>query len=155
MGSISFSYNVKPKVIDAFKQEVGFPIVDFNIEKFKAGYDDWQYCVYAAVKNKNSIVCILGLIKYDDYYGACFVKIMGEDECPGYINVSKKVFNKLTPLKESYWKSYAQEWRAKVKKKLNIKKDKPVEGKTYLITGGPNEKCILNGNTWKESEVKS
>jgi len=34
------------------------------------------------------------------------------------------------------------------------KKDKPEEGKTYLLTGTKNDKCILNGNTWKESEVK-
>ena len=124
MGAISFSYNVKPKVIDAFKQDMSFPIVDFNIDKLETypGCDDWQYCVYAAVKYKDSdIACVIGLIKYDDYNKVCYVKVMGEDEGPGYINISKKVFNKLTPLKESYWKSYAQEWRAKVKKKLNIK----------------------------------
>ena len=34
------------------------------------------------------------------------------------------------------------------------KKDKPEEGKTYALTGAKNDKCILNGNTWKESEVK-
>jgi hypothetical protein len=33
-------------------------------------------------------------------------------------NISKKVFNLLTPLKE---KSFAQEWRDKVRKQLNIK----------------------------------
>lgn len=32
--------------------------------------------------------------------------------------------------------------------------DKPVEGKTYALTGTKDDKCILNGNTWKESEVK-
>ena len=32
--------------------------------------------------------------------------------------------------------------------------DKPEEGKTYALTGTKNDKCILNGNTWKESEVK-
>ena len=32
--------------------------------------------------------------------------------------------------------------------------DKPVYGKTYALTGSPNEPCILNGNTWAESEVK-
>ena len=31
---------------------------------------------------------------------------------------------------------------------------KPQEGKTYALTGGPKDKCIANGNTWKESEVK-
>ena len=120
MGAIIFNYNVKPKVIDALKQDMSLPIVDFNIDKLETypGCDDWQYCVYAAVKYKNSIACILGLIKYDDYYGVCYVKVMGEDEGPGYINISKQVFNKLTPLKE---KSFAQEWRDKVKKKLNIK----------------------------------
>ena len=30
--------------------------------------------------------------------------------------------------------------------------DKPEEGKTYALTG--LGKCIANGNTWKESEVK-
>lgn len=33
------------------------------------------------------------------------------------------------------------------------KKDKPQEGKIYALTGTRNDKCILNGNTWKESEV--
>ena len=32
--------------------------------------------------------------------------------------------------------------------------DKPIEGKTYALTGTKDDKCILNGNTWKESEVK-
>ena len=31
-------------------------------------------------------------------------------------------------------------------------KDKPEEGKIYALTGGPNDKCISNGNSWKESE---
>ncbi len=35
-----------------------------------------------------------------------------------------------------------------------LAKDKPAEGKTYALTGGPKDKCILNGNTWSESEVK-
>ena len=33
------------------------------------------------------------------------------------------------------------------------KEDKPEEGKVYALTGGPKDKCIANGNTWKESEV--
>ena len=32
--------------------------------------------------------------------------------------------------------------------------DKPEEGKQYLLTGAPGQKCIANGNTWKESEIK-
>ena len=31
--------------------------------------------------------------------------------------------------------------------------DKPEYGKTYALTGGSNDKCISNGNTWAESEV--
>ena len=45
----------------------------------------------------------------------------------------------------------SNEYKNKLEKEIE---NKPVEGKTYLITGGPNEKCILNGNSWKESEVK-
>jgi len=32
--------------------------------------------------------------------------------------------------------------------------DKPLAGKEYKLTGGPGEKCIANGNSWSESEVK-
>ena len=32
--------------------------------------------------------------------------------------------------------------------------NKPVEGKTYALTGVKGSKCIANGNTWKESEVE-
>ena len=31
--------------------------------------------------------------------------------------------------------------------------DKPVGGKVYALTGGPNSRCIANGKTWAESEV--
>ena len=34
------------------------------------------------------------------------------------------------------------------------KENKPEEGKVYALTGGPGARCIANGNTWKESEVK-
>ena len=34
------------------------------------------------------------------------------------------------------------------------KKDKPEAGKTYALTGTKKDKCLLNGNTWEESEVK-
>ena len=33
--------------------------------------------------------------------------------------------------------------------------DKPEAGKVYALTGGPGSRCIANGNTWKESEVKN
>ena len=45
----------------------------------------------------------------------------------------------------------------KRKKKMKIKKpqtDKPEEGKIYALTGTTDSKCILNGYSWKESEVK-
>ena len=32
--------------------------------------------------------------------------------------------------------------------------DKPEPGKTYVLTGATDTKCISNGNTWKESENK-
>jgi hypothetical protein len=32
--------------------------------------------------------------------------------------------------------------------------NKPEEGKVYALTGGRGTRCIANGNTWKESEVK-
>jgi hypothetical protein len=32
--------------------------------------------------------------------------------------------------------------------------DKPEAGKTYALTGGPGSRCIANGNTWAESEIK-
>ena len=32
--------------------------------------------------------------------------------------------------------------------------DKPEAGKTYALTGGPGSRCIANGNSWAESEVK-
>ena len=42
-------------------------------------------------------------------------------------------------------------------KTMKIKKpqtDKPEEGKIYALTGVTDSKCILNGYSWKESEVK-
>ena len=38
-------------------------------------------------------------------------------------------------------------------KKL-INKDEPESGKVYALTGIKGTKCIANGNTWAESEVK-
>ena len=32
--------------------------------------------------------------------------------------------------------------------------DKPEDGKVYALTGATGTRCIANGNTWKESEVK-
>ena len=38
-------------------------------------------------------------------------------------------------------------------KKFN-KKDKPEEGKTYALTGTKDDKCIANGYSWSDSEIK-
>ncbi len=35
-----------------------------------------------------------------------------------------------------------------------IKEDKPEAGKVYALTGARDARCIANGNTWEESEVK-
>ena len=35
-----------------------------------------------------------------------------------------------------------------------VDKGKPEAGKVYALTGKTSDKCILNGNTWEESEVK-
>ena len=39
-------------------------------------------------------------------------------------------------------------------KKKEPQTDKPEEGKIYALTGVRDSKCILNGYSWKESEVK-
>ena len=46
---------------------------------------------------------------------------------------------------------YDQEY---IKDESKPKEDKPEEGKVYALTGGPGTRCIANGNTWKDSEVK-
>lgn len=38
--------------------------------------------------------------------------------------------------------------------KQTVYKDEPEPGKVYALTGTKDTKCILNGNTWAESEVK-
>ena len=38
--------------------------------------------------------------------------------------------------------------------KKEPKKDKPVAGKTYALTGARGTRCIANGNSWTESEVQ-
>ena len=35
-----------------------------------------------------------------------------------------------------------------------VDKGKPEAGKVYSLTGKKGDKCIANGNTWAESEVK-
>jgi len=38
---------------------------------------------------------------------------------------------------------------------LMFAQDMPEYGKQYALTGATGEKCIANGNSWKDSEVKS
>ena len=42
----------------------------------------------------------------------------------------------------------------KDKEKTAQQEDKPEEGKVYALTGDRGTRCIANGNTWKDSEVK-
>ena len=36
----------------------------------------------------------------------------------------------------------------------NVVEDKPEDGNTYALTGGPGARCIANGYSWKESVVE-
>ena len=45
-------------------------------------------------------------------------------------------------------------WRPEDQVPAASSDDKPKAGKVYALTGGPGSRCIANGNTWKESEVK-
>ena len=45
-------------------------------------------------------------------------------------------------------------WRPEDQVPAAPAEDKPEAGKVYALTGGPGSRCIANGNTWKESEVK-
>ena len=39
--------------------------------------------------------------------------------------------------------------------KKHLKEDRPEEGKQYALTGKTGDQCIMNGNSWQESEVKN
>lgn len=49
----------------------------------------------------------------------------------------------------------ADYWKKSISGQLKKKKvlGRPEYGKVYQLTGGSNTKCIMNGNTWSESEV--
>lgn len=36
-----------------------------------------------------------------------------------------------------------------------IPKDHPLPNKTYMLTGGKDDKCISNGNSWEDSLIKN
>ena len=38
---------------------------------------------------------------------------------------------------------------------MNNIKDVPIDGEKYLLIGGKDDKCISNGNTWKESIINN
>ena len=110
MGTISVYYDKKPSVIDAFKMDMSLPIIDFNVEHVEGK----EYAIYAACKYKNEIIAVIGLIRYDYLNKEVFIKIMDESVGPYYYDMKKKVFDKLTPIKE---KSLASDWRKKVQSK--------------------------------------
>jgi len=37
---------------------------------------------------------------------------------------------------------------------MDTSKDQPEPGKVYALTGGPDDQCILNGDSWAQSEVR-
>jgi hypothetical protein len=39
-------------------------------------------------------------------------------------------------------------------KEKAIQETVPHNDEVYALTGGPGTRCIANGNTWKDSEVK-
>ena len=60
------------------------------------------------------------------------------------MTISKKLIQQMN---EYYGTEYIKEDKTK-------KEDKPEDGKVYALTGATGTRCIANGNTWKESEVK-
>ncbi len=43
---------------------------------------------------------------------------------------------------------------SKLIKKMNAENAPPEPNKVYALTGGPGSRCIANGYSWKDSEVK-
>ena len=60
------------------------------------------------------------------------------------MTISKKLIQQMNAY-------YDQEY---IKDESKPKEDKPEEGKVDALTGGRGTRCIANGNTWKDSEVK-
>jgi len=50
-------------------------------------------------------------------------------------------------------KEIRETWEA-IKQDQEKLEDRPEYNQEYKLTGAPGEKCIANGNTWKESKVK-
>jgi len=66
--------------------------------------------------------------------------------------MAKKVVYNLAPDPVTSIKIYEYDRSGKP---ILVREEDPQTGKVYKITGGPNDKCIINGNSWKESEIKN
>ena len=79
-----------------------------------------------------------------------------EDEALRLLNVVLPLADWTKPLEELVKLPglAAKMKKATVKKDLIAPENKPVEGKVYALTGGKDEPCIANGNTWEQSVVK-
>lgn len=111
MSAISINYKKKPTPLEAFKMDMFLEILDHNIEQI-----DNSFIVYSSCKYENEVIAIIGLIDYDLKNKEVYIKIMDETVGPHYYNMSKSVFDKLTPLKQN---SYAQKWRDQVQSNFN------------------------------------
>ena len=77
----------------------------------------------------------------------------------GYMHVQKFYSNCYSPGKEDFIDKLADEIKENALKQINIDnqqiKDEIIKEDTlYKLTSGTNEKSIVNGDTYKESEVK-
>ena len=55
-------------------------------------------------------------------------------------------------VKRNYYRLNQDPWKDEIYKPT--KKDKPEEGKQYLLIGDGTKPSIANGNSWEESEIK-
>ena len=120
--TISFYYKKKPSLIEAVKNDLSLEIVDHNSELLEETEYTKEYVLYCACKHENNITAIVSLITYNSFNNECFVKVMDETVNPYYYNMSKKVFNKLTPIENNSYIKYsslAKDWRNEVKSKFN------------------------------------
>ena len=113
--TISFYYKKKPSLIEAVKNDLSLEIVDHNSELLETTEFTKEYVLYSACKYKNDVVGIVSLITYNSFNNECFVKVMNESMHPYYYNMSKSVFDKLTPIDEN---ASASSWRHQVENRL-------------------------------------
>ncbi len=120
--TIAFYYKKKPSLIEAVKHDLSLEIVDYNYELLEKTEYTEEYVLYSACKYEDNITAIISLITYNSFNKECFVKVMDESVAPYYYNISKSVFNKLTPLENNKYinGSLAKNWRSKVNNILSI-----------------------------------